>query len=390
MIGKIIIITLSCFLCGCAATDITPVNKGFALTEEEEVLWHQSEESQEAFEKRGMLYDEPELLSYINEVAVKLHPEEINEQDQMTFEVFVLKNPLLNAITFPNGKIYIHTGILARMENEAQLATLLAHEMSHAVNRDSLTSYRDLKNKTAFLGTMGVIASGFGTYGNLAYLVGSLGVVSSIYGYSRELEEQADLFGLNRMYMAGYDPNEAPKLFSIMQRWLEINDVDEPFFFGTHPKLQNRINSYNFLLANQFKGLTGKVNDFAYQEKTEKVNLLNAALNIKAGRFKVAEQDIWTYLDRQNESAEAFYLLGEICTQNETDKDTPKAVEFYTYAIHLDPNYPNPHRELGLINFKEGRMDEAEKYFTSYLNLAPNAIDRGYIEANLKTIHGDN
>jgi predicted Zn-dependent protease len=390
MIGKIIIITLSCFLCGCAATDITPVNKGFALTEEEEVLWHQSEESQEAFEKRGMLYDEPELLSYINEVAVKLRPEEINEQDQMTFEVFVLKNPLLNAITFPNGKIYIHTGILARMENEAQLATLLAHEMSHAVNRDSLTSYRDLKNKTAFLGTMGVIASGFGTYGNLAYLVGSLGVVSSIYGYSRELEEQADLFGLNRMYMAGYDPNEAPKLFSIMQRWLEINDIDEPFFFGTHPKLQNRINSYNFLLANQFKGLTGKVNDFAYQEKTEKVNLLNAALNIKAGRFKVAEQDIWTYLDRQNESAEAFYLLGEICTQNETDKDTPKAVEFYTYAIHLDPNYPNPHRELGLINFKEGRMDEAEKYFTSYLNLAPNAIDRGYIEANLKTIHGDN
>jgi len=390
MIGKIIIITLSCLLCGCAATDITPVNKGFALTEEEEVLWHQSEESQEAFEKRGMLYDEPELLSYINEVAVKLHPEEINEQDQMTFEVFVLKNPLLNAITFPNGKIYIHTGILARMENEAQLATLLAHEMSHAVNRDSLTSYRDLKNKTAFLGTMGVIASGFGTYGNLAYLVGSLGVVSSIYGYSRELEEQADLFGLNRMYMAGYDPNEAPKLFSIMQRWLEINDIDEPFFFGTHPKLQNRINSYNFLLANQFKGLTGKVNDFAYQKKTEKVNLLNAALNIKAGRFKVAEQDIWTYLDRQNESAEAFYLLGEICTQNETDKDTPKAVEFYTYAIHLDPNYPNPHRELGLINFKEGRMDEAEKYFTSYLNLAPNAIDRGYIEANLKTIHGDN
>ena len=390
MIGKIIIITLSCFLCGCAATDITPVNKGFALTEEEEVLWHQSEESQEAFEKRGMLYDEPELLSYINEVAVKLHPEEINEQDQMTFEVFVLKNPLLNAITFPNGKIYIHTGILARMENEAQLATLLAHEMSHAVNRDSLTSYRDLKNKTAFLGTMGVIASGFGTYGNLAYLVGSLGVVSSIYGYSRELEEQADLFGLNRMYMAGYDPNEAPKLFSIMQHWLEINDIDEPFFFGTHPKLQNRINSYNFLLANQFKGLTGKVNDFAYQEKTEKVNLLNAALNIKAGRFKVAEQDIWTYLDRQNESAEAFYLLGEICTQNETDKDTPKAVEFYTYAIHLDPNYPNPHRELGLINFKEGRMDEAEKYFTSYLNLAPNAIDRGYIEVNLKTIHGDN
>ena len=192
------------------------------------------------------------------------------------------------------------------------------------------------------------------------------------------------------MYVAGYDPNEAPKLFSMMQRWLEINDIDEPFFFGTHPKLQDRINSYNFLLTNQFKGLTGKVNGLVYQEKIKEVILLNAALNIKAGRFKVAEQDIWTYLDRQNESAEAFYLLGEICTQNETDEDTHKAVEFYTYAIHLDPNYSDPHRELGIIAFKQDRMDDAEKYFTSYLNLAPNAIDRGYLEENLKTIRGEN
>jgi predicted Zn-dependent protease len=385
-----IIIILSCLLFGCAATDVTPVTKGFALAEEEKILWRQSEESQETLKKSDMLYDNPELTAYINEVAVKLWPENITQQDQLTLDVLVIKNPLLNAITYPNGKIYIHTGILARMENEAQLATLLAHEMSHAINRDSLTSYRDLKNKTAILGTMGVVASGFGSYGDLAYMVGSLGVVSSIYGYSKGLEEQADRFGLNRMYVAGYDPNEAPKLFSMMQRWLEINDIDEPFFFGTHPKLQDRINSYNFLLANQFKGLTGKVNGLVYQEKIKEVILLNAALNIKAGRFKVAEQDIWTYLDRQNESAEAFYLLGEICTQNETDEDTHKAVEFYTYAIHLDPNYSDPHRELGIIAFKQDRMDDAEKYFTSYLNLAPNAIDRGYLEENLKTIRGEN
>ena len=385
-----IIAILSSLLFGCAATEVTPVTKGFALVEEEKILWRQSEESQETLKKSDMLYDNPELTAYINEVAARLWPENITLQDQLTLEVLVIKNPLLNAITYPNGKIYIHSGILARMENEAQLATLLAHEMSHAIHRDSLTSYRDLKNKTAILSTMGVVASGFGSYGDLAYMVGSIGVVSSIYGYSKELEEQADRFGLDRMYMAGYDPNEAPKLFSMMQHWLEINDIDEPFFFGTHPKLQDRINSYNFLLTNQFKGLTGKVNGLVYQEKIKEVILLNAALNIKAGRFKVAEQDIWTYLDRQNESAEAFYLLGEICTQNETDEDTHKAVEFYSYAIHLDPSYPDPHRELGIIAFKQDRMDDAEKYFTSYLDLAPDAIDRGYLEENLKIIRGEN
>jgi len=229
-----------------------------------------------------------------------------------------------------------------------------------------------------------------GGYGSLAYLAGSFGIVSSIYGYSRELEEQADRFGINRMYAAGFDPNEAPKLFSIMLSWLETNDIDEPFFFGTHPKLQDRINSYNLLLSTQFKDLTGTVNALEYQDKIKEIILLNAELNIKAGRLKIAEQDIWTYIDRQNKSSKAYYLLGEICTQNETDSDTPKAIEFYSYAIYLEPNYPDPYRELGLIAFKQDRMDEAEKYFTSYLNLAPNAIDRSYIEANLKTIRGVN
>ena len=381
---------LLCFLYGCAATDVTPVAKGFALTEEEQILWNQSEKSQKILEKGGTLYVDTELNAYINEVAAKLWPDDIAQQEQLTLEVFVIKNPLLNAITFPNGKIYVHTGILARMENEAQLATLLAHEMSHAVNRDALTSYRNLKNKTALLSTMGVAASGFGGFGSLAYLAGSFGVISSIYGYSRDLERQADLFGLKRMSAAGYDPNEAPKLFSMTLRWLEINEIDEPFFFGTHPKLQDRINSYNLLLSTRLKGLTGNVNDLQYQAKIRGIILLNAALNIKAGRFKIAEQDIWTYIERQNKSAEAYYLLGEICTQNETDTDTPKAIEFYSYAIDVDPNYPHPYRELGLIAFKEGRMAEAEKYFTSYLDLAPNAIDRGYIEENLKTIRGVN
>jgi predicted Zn-dependent protease len=237
---------------------------------------------------------------------------------------------------------------------------------------------------------MGVATSGLGGFGSLAYLAGSLGIISSIYGYSRDIEERADSFGLNRMYAAGYDPNEAPKLFNILLQWLEINDIDEPFFFGTHPKLQDRINSYNLLLATQFKNVTGKIKALQYQDKVKGIILLNAALNIKAGRFKIAEQDIWTYIDRQNISAEAYYLLGEICTQNEIDTDTHKAIEFYSYAIYLDPNYSDPYRELGLIAFKQGRMDEAEKYFNSYINLAPNAIDRGYIEENLKTIRGVN
>ena len=65
-----IIAILSSLLFGCAATEVTPVTKGFALVEEEKILWRQSEESQETLKKSDMLYDNPELTAYINVVTV--------------------------------------------------------------------------------------------------------------------------------------------------------------------------------------------------------------------------------------------------------------------------------------------------------------------------------
>jgi tetratricopeptide (TPR) repeat protein len=386
MKNLITLIFIGILAVGCAATDVQPINESFAPSGEEKMLWKQSLEAQEMMDKGDLLYEDTEMVAYLNEVARRLWPDNFARQNHMILDVQIIKDPQLNAFTFPNGKIYVHTGFLARMENEAQLATLLAHEMAHAINRDALASYHDLKNKTAFLNTLGVAAAGFGGYGDLATLAGSLVIVSSIAGYSQGLEAAADRFGLEQMIKAGYDPNEAPKMFSLLQEWLEINDINEPFFFGSHPRLEDRVRSYNFLLATEFKGVSGEKKGLTYQEKMKDIILLNSALNIKAGRFKVAEQDIWTYIDRQNESAEAFFLLGEICTQNDDDKDTDKAIEFYNYAVHLDAEFPKPYRELGLIYFKKDNKLEAEKNFSTYLKLAPDALDRGYIEENLKTI----
>ena len=103
-----IVIILSCLLFGCAATDVTPVTKGFALVEEEKVLWRQSEESQETLKKSDMLYDNPELSAYINEVAVKLWPENITQQDQLTLDVLQdLGCTWFPFITHPNPGIWL-------------------------------------------------------------------------------------------------------------------------------------------------------------------------------------------------------------------------------------------------------------------------------------------
>ena len=214
--------------------------------DDEKRLWVRSKEEQEVLDESGFIYEDAELEAYLNDVAKKIEPPDVYEA--IPFQVKVIKNPHLNAFAYPNGVIYIHTGILARMENEAQLATLLAHEMTHSTHRHAVSGFRDLKNKAAVFATLQVATAGFGGYADLANLLGYLGTMASITGYSRELESEADSVGFSLMTNAGYDPEESPKLFVHIKKELEEEKIREPFFFGTHPRIRERIESYEKLL----------------------------------------------------------------------------------------------------------------------------------------------
>ena len=202
-------------LSGCATTNLPPVTKStFATLEEDEKgLWRRSEEEQRIINRSGLIYKDEELENYLNEIARKLTPPEVLNYIQ--FKVKVIKNPYLNAFSYPNGVIYVHTGILARMDNEAQLATLLGHEITHITHRHAVRTFRDIKNKTAFLATLQVSLAVFNNdiVRELVNILGAIGTIAAVSGYSQELETQADVEGFKLMLSAGYDPYEAPKLF---------------------------------------------------------------------------------------------------------------------------------------------------------------------------------
>ena len=94
------------------------------------------------------------------------------------------------------------------------------------------------KSTTAFgtlLSAIGIPAVG---------LVANVLAASSIFGYSRELESEADNQGYPRVIAAGYDPRETPKVFAHLIAELKAADVKEPFFFSDHPKLQERYDNF--------------------------------------------------------------------------------------------------------------------------------------------------
>lgn len=366
-------------LSGCATTALPPVTeKNFAFEGDEQRIWIRSEEIQESLGKSGWLFRDGPLEEYLNGIAGTLAPPEIGSR--IPFRVLVIRDYRLNAFAFANGAVYVHTGILARMENEAQLAILLAHEMSHATHRHQVRSFRDIKNKSAYLAGATVLA------GDLGALLGGVGALASIYGYSREMESEADTVGLSRAVEAGYDPREGPKLFAHMKKYLEEEKVQEPYFFSSHPRVAERVTAFEELLSGKYAGIAGTVNREPFLGKTGGALLENAKLLRNAGRMDGAKRDAERYLERQPEDPRAHYLLGKILEHTGVAGDPEKAVEEFRKAVSLDPSYPEPHRELGFLFFKKGDRAGAKEHLERYLALDPKAPDRGYAEKYLRSL----
>lgn len=364
---------------GCATTTLPPVSsKDFAFESDEKILWTQSGEMEESFRKNGLLFEDAALDAYLDGVAAKLAPREIG--GRVSFRIRVVKNPHLNAFALPNGAVFIHTGILSRMENEAQLATLMAHEMTHTTHRHAVKKYRDVKNKSAWLATTIAIS------GDIGSLLGGLGTMASVTGYSRELEAEADIEGLKLVVAAGYDPREAPKLFDHMKKEVEDEKIKEPFFFGTHPRLKERIENYESLLKTRYAGVGGSASEEPFLGMAREAIYENARMDLKRGRFQAARREAGKYLSIRGEDARGHVLLADTFLQEGGEGDLQKAVAEYERAIALDPACPDSYRGLGLIHYKRGDKAAAKKSMEQYLSVSPKAPDRGYIEEYLKAV----
>jgi predicted Zn-dependent protease len=369
---------------GCAATSLAPVTGAdTAFEADERRLWQRSEEEQRAIARSGLVYADAELETYLNEVARRLETPDVHRQ--IPFRVHVLGNPRLNAFAFPNGVIYVHTGLLARLDNEAQLATLLAHEMMHATHRHAVRESRDTKHKRAWLAGIHTTLGGIPGVGGLAGVLGEIGATAAVTGYSRDLEREADVEGLRRVVRAGYDPAEAPRLFHVLRQDAEQEKVDAPLFYATHPRLTERIETYETMLRTEFRDRRGGAVEAAlFQARTRRVVLDNAWLDLRAGRFDAARHGARRYLTRSPDDARGHYLLGEVARQMGEREVAAQAIAHYRKAIAADRRYADPHRGLGLVHFELGDKRQARRALERYLSIAPAASDRAYIEEYIR------
>jgi predicted Zn-dependent protease len=379
---------LSCLLLlglatGCS-TPSEPIVSDTLLTNlDEQLLWQKAAEEQRVLESSDLIYRDEKLDAYLNNVVAKLQPQ--TAPADLAIRVKVIKNAYLNAFAYPNGIIYIHTGLLARMDNEAQLAVVLAHEITHCTRRHALRAFRHFKDRRSLLTSVQQALLANKGLQKLARNIGFTGSLAAVSGYTRELEAEADRVGIELMTRAGYNPKDALSLFDHMISEIEQEGSEEPFFFGSRAGVRERIDNLQNLSEDRFPHKRAAIKDSElFLAKLDQLFLDNARLDIRLGRFQAARRGVEKFLRINPDDTRAHFLLGESYRQQGQDNDIPKALKCYNRAIGLDPNFAAPHKAIGLIHYKKGHRALAKKFFESCLQLSPNSPDNVYIKGYLR------
>ncbi len=327
-------------------------------------------------EKTGVFINDSSMNFYLNGILQKVAPDSAN------LSIKVLKSSTFNAFAAPHGTIYICTGLLAKIQNEAQFAALLGHEMVHILRDHACQNLINTKKKALSSARMQIGLEFF--IGSLAGTVGNLTLKSAISGYCRELEREADSLGLIRMREAGYAPIEFRNLFMILKNHIEHENIKQPFFFATHPAVSERIsNYYSFAGVDTIKAAQGLVNSEVFNRMIKCVLQTDGIMKIAAGDLVVAESNFSRILESDTCNSPAYMQLGNITRLRSAQQISEHVFKWYNRAKGCDST-GEVLRELGFYYFKSGNPDSSVYYLKQYQSLYPLSPYKPVIEDYLK------
>lgn len=195
------------------------------------------------------LSDNAEVNELVHRVGRKIAEAANKPEYQWEFAV-IQDDKMVNAFALPGGKVAIFTGILKHTKDDAGLATVMGHEVAHALQRHGVERMsRSILDQIAQLGALGAAASGNVNAGAIQGLLGAYGVNVSL-PFNRKQESEADEVGLLLMAKAGYDPREAVPFWERMSgcpremigKLCFRSQQAVPEFLSTHPSDLTRIN----------------------------------------------------------------------------------------------------------------------------------------------------
>src|SRR5712672_1010834 len=189
-------------------------------------------------EKQLPLCNAPRVDAYLTQLGTRLAQKLPTGGVQYPFEFHCVNDKARNAFALPRGYVFVNRGAIEASDNEAQLAGVMAHELSHVALRHGTNQATKAMVAETGLGIFGAVF-GDTTGGALLTQLGSFTAGGVLLRYSRTAESQADVMGTQVLYDAGYDPRALAQFFEKLEA--DSKGKNPPEFFSDHPNPEHRV-----------------------------------------------------------------------------------------------------------------------------------------------------
>ena len=247
------LILIASLAAGCATNPVTGRSELALVSEAQEIQMGQ--EYAEQVKASIGLYQDPALQTYVAGLGRRLAAE--SERPQIPWQFHVVDDPAVNAFALPGGPVFITRGILTHMNSEAELVSVLGHEIGHITARHSVQQMS--KSQLAQLG-LGIGSILSPTVANVSGIA-SAGFSILFLKYGRDAEKQADDLGFKYMVRENYDPRDMASMFETLQRTGGSGEGRLPNWLSSHPAPEDREAAVRRRIDSAGVAVTGRVSN---------------------------------------------------------------------------------------------------------------------------------
>ena len=377
-------------------------------------------EIEEQFVRRGIRFNDSELQEILDRVAERVVP--VVADAYIDYRVYLIRDPSPRAVSFADGQIYVHTGLLARLENEAQLAAVIAHEAHHVAAHHHIEADRERRTLAS--------ASGFFTFNDSDSGFGGDVEFERVWQteFTPEMESAADIGAAALIGRAGYPPVAVMDALAILRKDPELTIERETAAFNSSESLlarQGRLGEVMDELPQLHAGseLTGTrplqlrrviemtVDDYIRLDRPGAalsfVELLiaeqpDAFLHAAKGDSHLAlgprpvelqqEFSTWVIVGRRAEKTREEIYAKYLELEGGPERlafNLDSAKQEYETAIELDENYARAYRGLGNFYYEQKDYRPAGRNYLKYLKLEADPMDRQFVLERLQHIKSE-
>ena len=366
--------TAAAWAAGCAANPVTGRRQFMLVSEVQEIHLDKQTSPYQLSADYGVTQD-PQLAAYLtrtgNLLAANTH------RPNMPYAFHVVNATYVNAYAFPGGTIGVTRAILLQLNNEAELAALLGHELGHVNARHTAEIMSKSMLATAVIGGLAGAVQARTGYGGLAGQLGMLGSGALLASYSRENERQADDLGLAYMVKAGYGPEGMVGLMEMLNSLSKRRYSAAELLFATHPMSDERYQTALKEVDGTYSSAKGQpLHRERYMDQTAGLRRIKGAIEamqkaeaaMAGEKYAAAEEQLGLALKQAPDDYTGLLLTAK-CQL--AQKKTEAAAPHLAKARQVYPEEAQAHILSGYVHLHQKQYDEAINAFDAYNKRLP-------------------